>query len=446
MLNMLAPVDTPPQNDSLHTLLEDERIHGTRERDSTAPRPDHYYFKPGSKYILIEDATGRSRPIMMKECNVTKDGPEWPVLHERFLRPSSSNQCTIDPSKIRERAWCLYVERKPFEGEQPPNCDIKRSTSLRSLPSTPKLPVIEAMPYQNASGNSVVLTSNIASTSAANPSPGTYGQNAMGQYKDRALMQMNKRVQVLKGNARLAAAKRDSVTEANIAELTSRRASTGSTQSSAPVMPPKTFLSHFQLAGMLEQARQPIREKDISYEARMANRAKVESGSKGREQETAPGYCENCRMRYNDLSLVSGYSVLSLVALLFCFANRQHIISKKHRKFATSAENFASLDRLLIMLARPANPKLCQPDYPPCDAEHEKDDECECCARWNERLDEEIQGEVYEQSDGSGESEEFERQSEGSEEGTSQSEETDRLEGLTEQSGSPVSQQSGSEE
>jgi regulatory subunit for Cdc7p protein kinase len=300
MLNLLAPVEVAT-NDSLHTLLEEERIHGTRERDVTAPRPDYYYFKPGSKYLLIEDATGRHRPIMMKECTMTKDGPEWPTLYEKFLRPSSSNQSTIDPAKIRARAWSLYVERKPFEGEQPPNADLKRSTSLRALPSTPKLP--EAIPYQNASGNSVVLTSNIASTSAANPSPAAYSQNGMGMYKDRALMQMNKRVQVLKGNARLAAAKRDSVTEASIAELNSRRASTGSTQA-APSIPPKTFLSYLQLVNMLEQARRPVREGNVSAEARKKNRAKVEAGLKGREQETAAGYCENCRLRYNDLSVV----------------------------------------------------------------------------------------------------------------------------------------------
>jgi len=321
MLTRLAPVAAP--KDSLHTLLEDERIHGTRERDLNAPRPDYYYFKPGSKYLLIEDATNKHRTIMVKEyAFAPKDGAEWPVLYEKFLRPSAANQSTIDPAKIRDRAWALYVEGVPFEGERPPMTELKRSTSLRALPTTPKLP--EAMPYQNASGNSVVLTSNIASTSTAGNSPAMFGQNAMGMFKDRALSQMNKRVQVLKGNARLAAAKRSSTTEASIAELCSRRTTTAnapsnstsaaavetsatskSTGSSIPIIPAKTFLSYNQLVGMLEQARSPVTDAGITAEMRIKNREKVENGLKGREQETAAGYCENCRVRYSDLSVVS---------------------------------------------------------------------------------------------------------------------------------------------
>lgn len=198
-----------------------------------------------------------------------KDTPEWPTLYERFLRPSSSTP-QVDITEIRDRAWCLFVDQKPFHGEAPPH-------GRRQSTSTPRLP--EPLPYQNASGNSVVLTSNIASTSTNSPAVGP-----LAMYKDRALMQMNKRVQVLKGNARLAA-KRETET---------------------PAEPParKTFLTRAQLVAMLEQARQPVKE-DVSYESRVQNREAVDAGLKGREQETASGYCENCRVRYSDLSVVS---------------------------------------------------------------------------------------------------------------------------------------------
>jgi len=334
MLSRLAP-ESASAKDSLHTLLEDERIHGTRERDANAPRPDYHYFKPGVKYILIEDATNRHRTVMVKEYGFTqKDGPDWPILHERFLRPSAANQATVDLDKIRARAWSLYVDRKSFEGEAPPVSDLKRSTSLRSLPCTPKLP--DALPYQDASGNSVVLTSNIASTSTANNSPALFGQNAMGMFKDRALMQMNKRVQVLKGNAQLAAAKRSSVTDASIAELSQRRASTGNTQ---PCIPPKTFLSHWQLCRMLDQAREPVINSEITVEMRMRNREKVDAGLKGREQESAAGYCENCRLRYNDLSVVSSlrfqHNQIGGLLAAYCLEKTSQICAKQ-RQFCQS--------------------------------------------------------------------------------------------------------------
>jgi len=308
MLGRLAPVEAAISHDSLHTLLEDEKLHGTRERDLSAPRPDHYYFKPGSKYLLVEDATGKHRTIMVKEYPYSqKDGPQWPTLYEGFLRVSSSMQTNTPIEQIRERAWALYVDRVPYEGEQPP-ADLKRSISLRSLPDTPKLPEVQS--YQNASGNSVVITSNIASTSNANQSPAFLnGLARLGANKDRAIMQMNKRVQVLKGNARLAAAKRQQ-TDLDVGPMPQRRTSMGQ----AP--PQRTFMTQEQVISMLQQAREPVRERKPTYEERVQNREKVEAGLKGREQDTAAGYCENCRLRYSDLSVVCRISRRILVPTL----------------------------------------------------------------------------------------------------------------------------------
>ena len=300
MLSRLAPVEIINTNNSLHTLLEDERLHGTRERDLSAPRPDYYYYKPGSKYLLLEDATAKHRTIMVKEYPHTqKEVPEWPTLYEGFLRISSAMQSTTPIAKIRERAWALYVNRIPFEGEQPP-ADPQRSISLRSLPTTPKLPEVQS--YQHASGNSVVITSNVASTSTAYQSPNFVGGvPALGANKDRAIIQMSKRVQVLKGNARLAAAKRQQTDDLDLASLPHRRASTGQ----VPAPPPRTFMTQEQVISMLQQAREPICEKKPTVEERVRNRERVEAGLKGRDQVTAPGYCENCRLRYSDLSVVS---------------------------------------------------------------------------------------------------------------------------------------------
>nr|XP_018262127.1 uncharacterized protein I303_05142 [Kwoniella dejecticola CBS 10117]OBR84285.1 hypothetical protein I303_05142 [Kwoniella dejecticola CBS 10117] len=353
ILSRISPIENS-NHDSLSTLLEDEKINGTRERDLTAPRPDHYYFKPGSKYLLIEDATAKHRTIMVKEYAFSqKEGPEWPTLYEGFLQISSSMQTTVPVEKIRERAWKLYVERQPFEGEQPP-LDLKRSTSLRSFPTTPKLP--EAQPYYNASGNSVTLTSTIASTSTAGtPVFGGFdGLPGLGANKDRAIMQMSKRVQVLKGNARLAAAaKREDPPCDATSTLPSRSVSTGNSQ------PAKTFITQDQLVKMLQQAREPIQETEVTVQMRMRNREKVDMGLKGREQDTAAGYCENCRLRYTDLSV--------------------HIASKKHRRFATNDENFEDLDRLLYSLQRPFHPATVNLRYPPCNGHHTRTADCHKC-------------------------------------------------------------------
>ncbi|WWC88450.1 uncharacterized protein L201_003361 [Kwoniella dendrophila CBS 6074] len=352
ILSRIAPVENATR-DSLSTLLEDEKINGTRERDLTAPRPDYYYFVPGNKYLLVEDATSKHRTIMVKEyTHNQKEGPEWPTLFDGFLRVSSSMQTNVPVEKIRERAWSLYVERKPFAGEQPPH-DLKRSASLRAFPTTPKLP--EAQPYHNASGNSVTLTSTIASTSTAGTPVfgGFNGLPGLGSNKDRAIMQMSKRVQVLKGNARLAACKREDPTYSHPSTISSRRASMGYTQ------PTKTYMTQDQVVKMLQQAREPVNEPSITVQMRMRNREKVDMGLKGRDQDTAAGYCENCRLRYTDLSV--------------------HIASKKHRRFALNDENFEDLDRLLYALQRPLHPSTVHIRYPPCKDRHHKDADCYKC-------------------------------------------------------------------
>ncbi|KAL6712158.1 Cdc7p-Dbf4p kinase complex regulatory subunit [Coniothyrium glycines] len=50
------------------------------------------------------------------------------------------------------------------------------------------------------------------------------------------------------------------------------------------------------------------------------------------EKELKPGYCENCREKFNDFD--------------------EHVVSRKHRRFAATNENWAELDQLLAQLDR----------------------------------------------------------------------------------------------
>ena len=323
MLDKLAPLDNDTTN-SLSHLLADEKVNGTRERDLSAPRPDYYYFKPGNRYLLVEDATGRNRPVMVKEYPGKERG--WPVLHEHFLRLTSSSQAppSVKDSKnlakeLRARAIALYVDQVPYRGEMPPAPELKpRSKAGDDIPLTPVS--VSELPYVKASGNSVVITSAIASTSTANLTPNAFvgGVPQLGANKDRAIMQLSKRVQVLKGNARLAAtasAKKAGDIENRAPESTpsggggnnqrdvARRRSTGF-DAPAPAAQ-KEFLTQAQVIAMLKQLRAPNNLVKPTFEERVKNHEEVEAGYKRKDQDTASGYCENCRIRYTDLSVVS---------------------------------------------------------------------------------------------------------------------------------------------
>jgi len=356
--------------------LQDEKLHGTRERDANAPRPDWYYFRAGSKYLLVEDATSKHRTVLVKEYQApSKTAPEYPVLFESFLKPPLTAETNVSTKDLRARAWSLYVEQEPWKGEPLPASVQPSTASLRSIIGTP---TADVQPYHQASGNSVVITSNIASTSTANYSPAfaNNGVPALGANKDRAIMQMSKRVQVLKGNA---AKSKLGPAKSSPYEPPSRRSSVSvSTGSGSSSLQDRTFMTQSQVLAMLRKQREPaVADSMVTIERRIRNRERVEAGIKGvKEQDTASGYCENCRLRYDDLSSVS-------LCRLKCvgMTDEQHLVSRKHRRFAENPDNFADLDALLKLLGRMSNSNFLHNEmsYAPCWNDHGKDANCERC-------------------------------------------------------------------
>ena len=64
---LIEPEDNRPRKDNdLSALLEDERLHGTRERDFLAKRPDWHYFQDDAPYLLVEDGLGEYRSLLTK--------------------------------------------------------------------------------------------------------------------------------------------------------------------------------------------------------------------------------------------------------------------------------------------------------------------------------------------------------------------------------------------
>ncbi|KAH7350460.1 Dfp1/Him1, central region-domain-containing protein [Pyrenochaeta sp. MPI-SDFR-AT-0127] len=67
-------------------------------------------------------------------------------------------------------------------------------------------------------------------------------------------------------------------------------------------------------------------------EERQARKVAALRRRKTAEKELKPGYCENCREKFNDFD--------------------EHVVSRKHRKFAITTENWVELDQLLAQLDR----------------------------------------------------------------------------------------------
>lgn len=98
-----------------------------------------------------------------------------------------------------------------------------------------------------------------------------------------------------------------------------------------------------------EESTQSEEDEDVwrTEEVQRRQAVKIEASKK----ELKPGYCENCRDKYDDFEAVSGRlteSPMSKILTLF-----QHILDRKHRKFALTQENWKDLDKLLAQLGRP---------------------------------------------------------------------------------------------
>ncbi|KAL4908723.1 hypothetical protein BDW74DRAFT_72585 [Aspergillus multicolor] len=70
-----------------------------------------------------------------------------------------------------------------------------------------------------------------------------------------------------------------------------------------------------------------------SQKSRIILRKSGELRKKERRRDPKPGYCENCRDKFDDFD--------------------EHVMTRKHRKFAANSSNWAELDSLLFQLERP---------------------------------------------------------------------------------------------
>ncbi|KAL5374775.1 hypothetical protein DPSP01_011704 [Paraphaeosphaeria sporulosa] len=72
--------------------------------------------------------------------------------------------------------------------------------------------------------------------------------------------------------------------------------------------------------------------REDTDEERKLRKAVAMRRKKPVEKELKPGYCENCREKFNDFD--------------------EHVVSRKHRKFAVTTDNWMELDQLLAQLIR----------------------------------------------------------------------------------------------
>jgi regulatory subunit for Cdc7p protein kinase len=101
---------------------------------------------------------------------------------------------------------------------------------------------------------------------------------------------------------------------------------------------------------LIEEDVDPSEAEENARRAEATRKAKAVQQRKLEKRDPKPGYCENCQDKFEDFEEVRSFSVSWCVADLTI---SQHVLSRKHRRFAEKADNWKELDSLLSQLARP---------------------------------------------------------------------------------------------
>lgn len=309
------------RDQQLDTILRQEKLNGPNDRDPTAKRDDYHYFR--GPYLLVWDPSQNYRPIIHKEFNPKATRPEdsWPQLRWKSIPRQSpfvadSDHSSHNNSRYHQTPYhpAVSLKRKRednqgmngggpiiYSQQQHSNATVSKPQQSNNTARLPMKPLPAAPPanpssqqYQQDRSYEIAASGILKSTSAVKSviqSTGTDQQSGNGlgapgtQVASKELNHLKKRV------------------------LSSKVV--------APVP---------QQQQVCEVSKKPTATTNENQKKRPSKESKSEDDSK-------PGYCENCQAKYDRFV--------------------DHINSKKHVKFAANDSNFVELDNLLHDLMRP---------------------------------------------------------------------------------------------
>ncbi|KAL7267660.1 Cdc7p-Dbf4p kinase complex regulatory subunit [Rhizina undulata] len=381
-----VPADQPVPSRSVHPtmqgvvtndltqLLRHEKLHGPTDRDPNVASKDQIYFK--GPFVYIRDMLNTHRPVMVRDYQKVsrKEDGQWPQF-----RSVSGSKCPFVEEaehQRRERDREKYERMKERERErekeaeaakariarmQPPVenqkhkskktlTEINRGearlnttkTSGKTAQFQPPPPVVAPKRGKNYPNNDIAFTATASNqatqqtnfrgnepiASGVQPSNITSAirSQAVSSHTDQPGQRAgtSKELFDLKRKVLInpAVATRGSSNSQRVIDLTA------TSEKSIPKNN-KRKLGADRDAATQQEERQVVRErKIISKEVAVARKVAVPV-----KREARPGYCENCREKFDDFD--------------------EHTVSRRHRRFALNDDNWAELDDLLNQLTRP---------------------------------------------------------------------------------------------
>ncbi|CAN8097674.1 unnamed protein product [Discula destructiva] len=349
---------------NLAQLLNKERVNGPSDRDPTVSTKELVYFK--GPFIYIYDIEGKQKSIMVREYAKVADKNEgdWPQF-----RASTDGRCPFveeDPLERQRREE--KIERLAREKER----QVRRERALaeaaleRKVPPVPlgrpisrpavaKRTLAEIQDHNSRAGGPTPVPDIFDGGKASNP-PGLdfnaftsrsksarlFGGEPVASGIQASNITSAIRSQMISSAAGLSAKagtskevhglqrqvlQKGNLTSANATshDMSSRRLADMSLDTST---------HHQQRSASLGIGSRKLAQidKDRVKDHKRTMSVPFAAPAKPKKRDLKPGYCENCQDKYEDFD--------------------QHILTKKHRRFAEDPRNWASLDALLCQLER----------------------------------------------------------------------------------------------
>ena len=286
---------TTNDKNNLYNLLKEEKIYGSTDRDPNAKRDDLHYFT--KNYLYVYDLTQMVRPIAVREW-----GSEFPIM-----RLTLDGKCPFinDPSDLnleRKKAKRL----KKFEATQAHRQALKIAT------------------YKMINGISMNIQGFTGtSTSTDKIEEEQEGSAAEAEVTISQASEEHVFRQPLGRHSSCMQSKATDVMASGFNGASNAIAfSMDSNLNSAAAM-----AGGNGLGPILSQVPS---KKLNNLKRRILMKKKSVSNSERKDKVQTPGYCENCRVKYDTFD--------------------DHIASNRHRNFACDDRNFRDIDDLIAML------------------------------------------------------------------------------------------------
>ncbi|KAI9650631.1 Cdc7p-Dbf4p kinase complex regulatory subunit [Ciborinia camelliae] len=353
----------------LSQLLRNERIHGPSDRDHSVATKEMTIFR--GPYIYIHDIDEKQKPIMVREyTKVThKEDGDWPqfrsvangkcpfveeVEYSRREIEKEKELIRIQRQKEKEKAAvprtraAAAVEAAKM---QPPKTISKRAlTQLdgganRSATVSTK----QANPFDTNRSHRAELESSSRGQNAFVSRAGVgrlFGGEPVASGVQPSNITSAIRSQMISSTAAQPGLKAGTSKEIHglqrkVLEKTSGGPGshgshrltdiTAAVRENTTTRPAKREAQ--KKLGVIEEDDFNKEKEEAARKVEAARKAKAVQQRKLEKRDPKPGYCENCADKFEDFD--------------------EHVLSRKHRKFAEKPDNWKDLDALLNQLVRP---------------------------------------------------------------------------------------------